>query len=175
MTRICTGCKKHCYNSCAKAAHGWCADCRDATGDSICNDCRAKEAAARAQRVAARQQSKAASVAAQGYVPSYVPPVPQPIPASHTLQAQRPQPGLRKALYLMTEPEVESWIQSIDVALSDLRGRTVTTHDNVVVKDLQEALQELRILWRMAHTQVSSGPDMGMLVEYDYSQGKVTP
>jgi len=49
--------------------------------------------------------------------------------------------------------------------------------DNRVAEDVKQALTELGILWRMAHSGVSvgsAGPATGMLIDYD-TTGKVKP
>jgi len=128
---------------------------------------------------------------AQAKAPVYVPSRPsQSVKPIQPITA--PQ---RHALYQMSESELEAWAKSIEAALSDMQARnenytqrraargTVTAtdlakkQDNRVAEDIKEALQELIVLWRMAHTNVSigsSGPPTGMLIDYD-TMGKVKP
>ena len=177
----CVLCHRNCRNACSRGNHGWCANCRDASGFGECSRCRANKAARYQQSKQATQQSRAAIAAANA--PVYVPS--QPITAP-----------LRKALYQMSEAELEAWAKSIDTALSDMQARneayitrraargTVTStdiarqRDNRVAEDIKEAMAELPILYRMAHTAISTGsggPATGMLMEYDYNNGKVKP
>lgn len=180
----CVLCQRTCRNTCSRGSHGWCANCRDASGFLECSRCRANKAAKYQQSKQAARQSRAAIAAASA--PVYIPSQPvQPI----TLP-------VRKALYQMSEAELEQWSKSIEQALSDMQARneaytsrraargtqTATDlalqRDNRVAEDIKEAMTELVILYRMAHTAIStgsSGPATGMLMEYDYDNGKVKP
>ncbi len=180
----CVLCHRNCRNACSRGNHGWCANCRDASGYLECSRCRANKAAKYQQSKQATQQSRQA--VAQANAPVYVPSQP----------AQPIMVPLRKALYQMSEAELEAWARSIETALSDMQTRneaytgrraargTVTAtdlalqRDNRVAEDIKEALAELPILYRMAHTAISTGsggPPTGMLMEYDYNNGKVKP
>ena len=176
----CVGCGNLCRNTCSNGGHGWCATCRDASGYLVCSRCRQRKANAYQRSQQRAQQSRAAIAAANA--PVYVPSV-------------QVQP--RKAFFLMSEAELEQWVQSINLALDDMvlridsytrrrqaRGTYTPTDAGIerdirMAEDLKEALSELATLWRMAHTGVSLGsssPPTGMIIDYDSSPGaKVKP
>lgn len=119
------------------------------------------------------------------------------VPSKPVQSAQPITAPQRRALYQMSEAELEAWAKSIEAALSDMQARneaytgrraargTVTStdialqRDNRVAEDIKEAMTELLILYRMAHSGVSigsSGPATGMLIDYDTLPGsKVKP
>jgi len=181
----CVLCHRNCRNACSRGNHGWCANCRDASGFLECSRCRSNKAAKYQQSKQAAAQSRAAIAAANApvYIPTpQFPPITAPV---------------RKLLSQMSEDELESWAQSIDTALDDM-VRRISTYTNrrqsqgkytptdagierdiMLAEDIKAALSELPMLWRMAHTSVSLGsssPPTGMLIDYDtLPGGKVKP
>lgn len=104
----CVLCHRPCRNTCSRGSHGWCANCRDASGYLECSRCRANKAAKAQHSLAAAQQSRAAVAAANA--PVYVPSTPPAIPASQF-------PGSGKSLIEMDDDQRYDWLLSATKAL----------------------------------------------------------
>lgn len=104
----CVLCHRPCRNTCSRGSHGWCANCRDASGYLECSRCRANKAAKSQHSKQAAQQSRAAVAAASA--PVYVPSMQVAPPAAQF-------PGAGKSLSEMDDDEQYDWLLAATKAL----------------------------------------------------------